>query len=157
MQLVSLRTHFLNYHKRANEARLELTIPFQIDVMYAQQDRISNSEVDSMMLVVVPLRLRLLHMPKDNLCLLHLVDYIAHVLLSTLVWMHNPQYIHYSLNILPINQLKRGLLDRILHGTVQIKLNKWHMGDPLAILINCYLSKQLFNGLVLALSLSIRL
>ena len=110
-----------------------------------------------MMPAIVPLRLTLLHMPKGYLPLLHLLDYIAHILLNTFVWMHTPQHIHYSLNILPINQLKRGLLDRILHGTVQIKLNKWHMGDPLAILINCYLSKQLFNGLVLALSLSIRL
>ena len=44
-QLVSLRTHFLNHQKKANEVRLELMMPFQICVMHAQQNRITNSEV----------------------------------------------------------------------------------------------------------------
>ena len=86
-------------------------ISFQIDVMRAQQDGITNSEVHSIMPVVVPLRLMLVHMPKGYLHLHHLLDYIAHLLLSTFVWMHTPQHIHYNLNIVPINQLKRGLLD----------------------------------------------
>ena len=76
-QLESLRTHFFNYHKRANETRLELMIPFQIDVTRAQQNRITNSEVHSMMVVVVPLGIILLHMPKGYLCLFHLLDYIV--------------------------------------------------------------------------------
>ena len=110
MQLVSLRTHFLNHYKKANKVRLELIIPFQIDIWYDQQDEITNSEVHSTILAILSLRLTLLCMPKGYLCLLHLVDYIAYILLSTFVWMHTPQHIHYSLNILPINQLKRGLL-----------------------------------------------
>ena len=97
-------------------------IPFQIDVTRAQQDRIANSEFHSMMPAVIPLRLMVLRMPKGYLCTLYLLDYISHILLCTLVWMHTPQHIHYSPNILPINQLKKGLLGRILHGTVQIKL-----------------------------------
>ena len=36
MQLVILGTHFLNHHKIANKARLELMIPFQIDVTHPQ-------------------------------------------------------------------------------------------------------------------------
>ena len=63
-----------------------------------------------MMYAIVPLRLTLLCMPESYLCLFYLLDYIAHILLSTFVWMHTPQHIHYSPNILPINQLKRGLL-----------------------------------------------
>ena len=106
MQLVSLRTNFWNYHKSTNEARHELTIPFQINVMHAQQDRIVNSEVYSMIPVVMPLKLILPCMPKGYLCFLYLLDYISHILLSTFVWIHTPQYIYYSLNILPINQLK---------------------------------------------------
>ena len=85
MQLVSLSAHFLNYHKRANKTRLELTIPFQIDVMHAQQDGITNSEVHSMMTVIVPLKRMLLCMPKGYLRLLYLLDYIAYILLSTFV------------------------------------------------------------------------
>ena len=78
--------------------------------MHVQQSRITNSEVNSTILAIVPLRITLLHMPKGYLHLRHLLDYIAHILLSTFVWMHTPQHIHYSLNILAINQLKRGLL-----------------------------------------------
>ena len=110
-----------------------------------------------MMPAIVPLRLTLLHMPKSYLHLLHLLDYIAHILLNTFVWMHTPQHIHYSLNILPINQLKRGLLGQILYRSVQSKLHKWHTKKPLAIFSNCHWLKNIFNGMVLALSLSIRL
>ena len=81
-------------------------IPFQIDMMHAQQDRITNSEIHILLPAVLPLRLMLLHMPKGYLHLLHLLNSIALVLLCTFVWMHNPQYIHYSPNTLPINQLK---------------------------------------------------
>ena len=118
MQLVSLRTHFSNHCKRGNEMRLELTIPFQINVMHAQQNKITNSEVQSMMPAIVPIRLMLSHMPKGYLCLLHLADYITHIFLSTFVWMHTPQHIHYSPNTLHIKQLKRSLLGRILCRTV---------------------------------------
>ena len=138
MQLVSLRNYFLKHHKRVNKVRLGLMIPFQIDMTHAQQDRITNSKVQSMMPAIVPLRLMLLHMSKGYLRLLDLLDYIAHILLSTFVWMYNPQHIHYSPNILPINQLKRGLLDQILYGTVQSKLYKWHTVNPLAIPSNCH-------------------
>ena len=134
-QLVSLRPHFFNHYKKANKARLELMIPFQIDVTCAQQDRITNSKAHSIMPAIVPLRLKILCMPKGYLHLLHLLDYIAHVLLNTFVWMFNPQHIHNSPNILPINQLKRGFLGRTLHETIQSKLYKWHTGNPLAILI----------------------
>ena len=79
MQLVSMRTHSVNHYKRANEAKLELMIPFQIDVTCAQQDRITNSEVHRMMPAVVPLRLTLLNMRKGYFCLLHLLDYIIHI------------------------------------------------------------------------------
>ena len=109
MQLVSLSTHFLNHYKRANKARLELIIPIQIDVMHAQQDRITNSKVHITMPAIMPLRLTLLCMRKDYFRLLYLLNYISHIL-STFAWMHTPQYIHYNPNILPINQLKRGLL-----------------------------------------------
>ena len=90
--------------------RLELTIPFQIYVTRAQQNRITKSEVHGIMHAIVPLRPMLLRIPKGYLRLLHLVDYIAHILLSTFVWMHKPQYIHCSPKILPKNQLKRGIL-----------------------------------------------
>ena len=49
-------------------------------------------------------------MPDSYLYLFHLLDYIANILLSTFVWMHPPQNIHYSPKILPTNQLKKGLL-----------------------------------------------
>ena len=60
-------------------------LPFQIDVMRAQQDRITDNEVYSTMPVVLSLRLMLLRMPKGYLRLLQLLDYITHVLLSTFV------------------------------------------------------------------------
>ena len=106
MQLVSLRTHFLNHYKKANETRLELMIPFQLDVTHAQQNRITNIEIYSMMPAIVPLRLMLLYMPEGYLRLLCLLNYIAHILLSTFVWMHTPQHVQYSLNILSKKQLK---------------------------------------------------
>ena len=87
---MSLRTHLLNHHKKANKVRLELMIPFQIDVMHAQQDRIANSEVHSMMPMIVPLILMLLCMLNGYLHLLHLLDYIAHILLCTFIWMDTP-------------------------------------------------------------------
>ena len=85
-------------------------IPFQINVTHAQQDKITNIEIHNTMPAIVPLRLALLCMPKGYLRLLHLLDYIAYILLSTFFWMHNPQHIHCIPNIVPINQLKRGLL-----------------------------------------------
>ena len=103
MQLVSLRTRFVNYFKRANEARFGFMIFLKINMMHTQQDRIANSKIHSTMPMIVPLRLMLLCMPKGYLCLLNLLDYIAYILLSTFVWMHTPQYIHYSLNILTTN------------------------------------------------------
>ena len=75
-----LNNPLFNHYKRANEARLELIIPFQIDVMRGQQNRITNSEVYSTIPAIMPLRLTLL-CPKGYLCLLHLLDYISHVLL----------------------------------------------------------------------------
>ena len=113
-------------------------IPFQVDVTHAQQIRITNIEVYSMMPTIVPLRLMLLRLPKGYLCLLYSLNYIAYILLSTFVWIDTPQHIHYSPNILPINQLKMGLLGRILCGTIQSKLYKWHTRNPLAIPINCH-------------------
>ena len=103
MKQVSLRMHFLNHCKKANEARLEVVIPFQIDVICVQQNRITNSEVHSTMTAIVPFRLMLLRMPKGFLNLFHLLDYVAHIQLNTFVWMHTPQHIHYSSYILPIN------------------------------------------------------
>ena len=79
MQLVSFRTHFLNNHKRANETILEHMIPFQIDLTHAQQDKITNIEVHSMMPAVIPLRLMLLCIPKGYLRIFYLVDYIVHI------------------------------------------------------------------------------
>ena len=102
MQLVSLRTHFSNHHKKANEVRLELMIPFQIDVMHAYQNIINNGEVHIIILVIIPLRLTLLCMPKGYFFIFHLLDYIAYILLSSFVWMHTPQQIHYNPNSLPI-------------------------------------------------------
>ena len=54
------------------------------------KNRITDIEVYSTMSVIVLLRLMLLHMPKGYLCLFHLLDNIAHILLSTFVWMHTP-------------------------------------------------------------------
>ena len=139
MQLVSLRTYFSNNHKRANEAKLELIIPIQIDVTHAQCDRITNSKVYTTITAILPLILTLLCMPKGYLCLFYLLDYIAYLLLSTFVWMHTPQHIHYIPNILPINQLKRGLLDQILsRNCSNTNSTNGAQGNPLAILINCY-------------------
>ena len=78
-------------------------IPFKINVTCAQQDRIANSEVHSTMYAIVPLRLMLLSMPKGCFCVLYILDYISHILLSTFVWMHTPQHIYYCPNILLIN------------------------------------------------------
>ena len=85
-------------------------ISFQIDVPRAQQNRITNIEVHSMMPVILTLRLTLLCMPQGKFFLSRLLDYISYILLSTFVWMNTPQHIHFSPNILPINQLKRGIL-----------------------------------------------
>ena len=79
MQLVRLRTYFSNHHKRANETRLEFMIPFLFNVTHAQQNRITSSEVHSMMPEIMPLILMLLCMPKGYLCFLYLLDYIAHI------------------------------------------------------------------------------
>ena len=139
MQLVSLRTHFLNHQKRANKTRLELTIPFQINVTYAQQDRITKSEVNSIMHAIVLLRLMLICMLKGCLCLHHLLDYIAHIPLST----DNMNTADIYLPTYPLQSVyfahkptKKCLMGRILCGTAQRKLYKWYMGNPLAILIN---------------------
>ena len=63
--------------------KLEFMIPFQINVTHAQQDKIPSSEFYIIMATVVPLRIMLLCMRKGYLYLLHLLDYIAYVLLST--------------------------------------------------------------------------
>ena len=128
---------------------------FKINVIHAQQKRITNSWVHSIMPAVVPLRIMLLCMPKGYFCLLYFLDYIAQILLSTFIWMHTHQHNHYGPNSLPINQLKKGLLGQILCRAVQIKLYKSYTRNSLSILINCHWLRQLFYGSVLALNLSI--